>query len=293
LQKKKAVKGLAAAVLLVFGILSFMNVIDVERGLATVQFYEAFAPSIKSWNFPGTTTSPTIIPPGVFTPEILVQMDTDTQVDMAASKCTIDSNNWAVCWDNNKSPGKVYTGSLVTNAGQKHHITFTIVFQRISNGSTTTLTADGYVQAGSVSGTWYLNSYNLNNLGQYAVLQIPYSGAVTLKFVASSGGEYVDSAYFKIWKHVLGRDVTQYEAYPPDWTVTLKEVTADSVWSSSWTPPSAGTYVMYGYITMSGKDYRQLSVIPTLGGDWFGVNQILGSVMVAAAALLGWSATRR
>jgi hypothetical protein len=291
MQKKRAVKGLVAAVLLVFGILCFVNVVDVGA-LATVQFYEAFDPTIKSWNFPGTSTSPTIIPPGAFTPEVLVEMDTDTQVDMAASKCTIDGNNWAVYWDHSKSLGKVYTGSLVTNAGQKHHITFAIVFQRISSGSTTMLMADGYVQGGSVSGTWYLNSYNLNKLGDYEVLQIPYSGAVTLKFVASSGGEFVGSAYFKIWKHVLGRDVTQYESYPPDWTVVLNEVVADSTWSSSWTLPSAGTYVMYGYVTMSGKDYRQLSVIPTIGGGGFAVNQVIGVLSIAVACLVGWSARK-
>jgi len=296
MQKKKMVKGLTATVLLFFGILCFVNVINVEGyTYATVQFYETSDPSIKSFNFPGTSSSPTIIPPGGFTPEVQVEMDTDTEVDAGASRCTIDGNNWAVYWDLKKSPGKVYTGNLVVNVGQKRHITFNIVFKRISSGSTKTLTADGYVQGGSVSGTWYLNSYNLNKLGDYQVLQLPYSGAVTLKFVASSGGKYVDSAYFKIWKWVAGRDVTEYEPYPPDWKIVLNEATADSTWTHSWTPPKAGTYIMYGYVTVSGKDYRQLSVIPTLGGGGggFGLNQLLGSVMVAVAALLAWSSIRR
>jgi len=54
--------------------------------------------------------------------------------------CTINGNSWAVYWDHSKSPGKVYTGNLVTNAGKKHHITINIVFRRISDGSATTLT---------------------------------------------------------------------------------------------------------------------------------------------------------
>jgi len=266
------------------GILLWMGLLPINIQGAVVQFIKP--PQMVSWNFPGTSTSPTIIPPGDFTPEVLVEIDLDTKVDTWASVCTIDGNEWWAQWNQNE-PEKVYAGNLVTRAGQKHHITFSIVFRRISDGSATTLTADGYIQGGSASGTWYLNSYNLNNLGDYEVLQIPYSGAVTLKFVASNGGEYVESAYFKIWKHVLDRDVTQYESYPPDWTVVLTEVTADSVWSSSWTPPSPGTYVMYGYITMSGKDYRQLSVMPTLGGGgWFGVNQIVGLVSVAMGIVI-------
>jgi hypothetical protein len=281
--QKKTVKGLAAAVLIVFGLLCLANIVDVEgASYATIQFYQTSEPTVKSYNFPGTSASPTILPPGNFVPEVLVEMDTDTLVDLFASKCTIDGNNWAVYWDHSKAPGRVYTGSSLITAGQKYHITFNIVFSRISSGSTTTLTVDGYVQGGSVSGTWYLNQYNLNALSQYEVLQIPY-GAVTLKFVASSGGGYVDKACFKIWKHVLGRDVTAYEPYPPDWTITLTEVTVDSTWSSSWTPPNPGIYVMYGIITMSGKDYRQLSVVPTLDGSngWFGVNQVVGLFSIA------------
>ena len=286
--QKKTVKSLAAAVLIVFGLLCLANIVDVEGATyATIQFYQTAEPAVKSYNFPGTSASPTILPPGNFVPEVLVEMDTDTTVDLFASKCTIDGNNWAVYWDHSKAPGRVYTGSSLITAGQKYHITFNIVFSRISSSSTTTLTVDGYVQGGSVSGTWYLNNYNLNSLAQYEVLQIPYGGAVTLKFAASSGGAYVEKAYFKIWKHVSGRDVTTYEPYPPDWTITLTEVTVDSTWSSSWTPPNPGTYVMYGYITMSSKDYRQLSVVPTLGeAGWFGVNQIIGLFSVVVGIVV-------
>jgi len=295
--KQKDVKNAklaAAALLALVGILVFAEVIDVEgRMFAVVEFYTAFEPTVVSWNFPGTSTNPTIIRAGNFVPEVIVKMDPDTQVDMSASTGQVDSTNWAVYWDFKNDPGKVYLGKIVTAIGQTHYIKITIVFKRISETKTYTKTVEGYVKGGDVKGTWYLNQYDLSALGQYGVLRIPLSGSVTLKFVASEGASFVDSATFKIWKHRAGVPVENYEAYvaTPDWTVALTKA-SDTTWIGLWTP-QAGTYVMYGYVNIGGSNYRQLSVVPTLDGGTFGMNQWIGLICWALAAFTAWMTLKK
>jgi len=280
----------AAAALIVVGLLCFFNILDVAgmagTAMAVVEFYSTFEPNIVSWNFPGTSENPTTIKAGEFKPEVTVKMDEDTEVDMQASTGQVDgSGNWAVYWDYSRDPGKVWIGNVVTAVGQTHHIKINIVFKR-SNGTTYTRTAEGYVTGGDVKGRWYLDQYDLSALGTYEVLKIPLTGSVTLKFAATEGASYVDSAYFKIWRHQTGIPVEDYENYvpTPDWTVTLNKV-SDDTWTNTWTP-EAGTFVMYGYVKVGTGNYRQLTVIPTFGGGWFSINQIIGIICIATGAFL-------
>jgi len=291
-------KGIAALLLFIVGVLCFAEVIDIEgRMIAVVEFYQQSEPAIVSWNFPGTSASPTIIPTGDFVSEVYVTMDSDTEVDMFASKAWVDSSTipFAVYWDFTKAPGKVYIGSVGTATGQQHYIKFSIVFKRTSTGATTTLTVEGYVKAlggiEDVAGHFYLNQYDLTTYFQtgYEVLRVPV-GAVTLKFVASKGAQYVGSVVFKIWKQQLGIPVENYyDYYPtPDWTITLNKASTDTWSSTAWTP-TAGTYVMYGYLTVSNQQYRQLSVLATLGDGGFGLNQIVGlAFILSGTAITLW-----
>ena len=265
--------------------------------LATVHFYSTFDPYIKSYNFQGTSEDPKYLSiEEAFTPTAYVVVDEDTVVliQQDYTNTTVNGELYATYVDttSNASIFKVHAVGFTPEMGVKYHITMHITCRRQSTGELYRLTAEGYVIGGEIVGTWYLiangKQYDLSSLGKYEVLTIPMppDHKIQFKYIVSSGEQYVDSATIKIWEHKSGIEAWKY--YSPDWTVTLNKI-SDNTWTGEWTIPEEGVYDILGYITVQGKEYRQLTISIPFGeetGIYQILMQIIGVVFIASGLVL-------
>jgi len=271
---------------------------------AVVEFYSIYNPKIVSYNFAGSYDNPTLVAPGSFKPWVQVSFDEETRFegDPSVSYALINDQKYALYIDLDTK--KIHSGSFTVSPGKKYHIVFHMTFKRFTTGETYTLDVEGYVMGVEIKTKWYMvglktgKKYDLSSLGPYEVLAIPMQ-KVEFQMVATEGANFISKVTMKIWdssKHE-GVPIEWMEKYTPEWTLTLTKRTVNT-WSVQWEPPHTGSYVIFGYVTVGGKVYKQLSLLLPFGQEvkptptTEPIFMIIGAGMIIAGVVIlaiGWA----
>jgi len=144
--------------------------------------------------------------------------------------------------------------------------------------------ATSYAKMGGPVGKFYINGQEANIDSVFTVA----SPTLTLSFKATQQGDLITLVWIGI----------KCDNPIVDQQVTLKETTADTEWTGTFTLPSRGTYTLLGYISYGGKTYRLMSVFanfeaPTLQLPQLNMLQILGLASTAIGTLLIFTGKKR
>ena len=129
--------------------------------------------------------------------------------------------------------------------------TITFVWSLENNGLIGTYTS--YAVATLVSGDFYINNQKITKDAAVTL----NTRTLSFKFVATTGTSQVLSSLIEIWNSSGSDLLAQY---------SLTKQSDGITWGgASWTAPSDGTYIIYGYMGYSGGNSRLLSILDTIG----------------------------
>jgi hypothetical protein len=297
---KKNLRMILGLILIVFGLLSFFNIVSPMRLLSTVIYPQHFWYQL----FPDSTnsTNPSIISEGgTITLSIkLVYYDATNDIELPSP----------AYWDVSVSITKVSDGSLVQNIafgdfdevqggveidgcfcsiaiweepwtvpagiGEQYNFTWTVVIKDSAGTVYGTQTRSTYGKTADIEpdGTFKINGVDASQTSSIVVLDPD----LVLDFVPIKNAEKIIAVVVQVWKGGVQIEVTG---------LTLQ---GDGSYRGAYQLPGPGTYELKGLIEWTdGPAIPKMSVLASYGETpppLISVNQIIGGICMAAGAFL-------
>jgi hypothetical protein len=299
MKKSKNVRMILGLILIVFGLLSFFNVVSPMRLLSTVIYPQHFWYQL----FPDSTNSsnPTIISEGstIMLSIKLVYYDATNDIELPSP----------TYWDVSVSITKVSDGSLIQNIdfgirddtqsveidgtfvaiaiweepwtvpagiGEQYNFTWIVVIKDSAGTiyGTETRTTFGKTADIEPDGTFKINGVDVSQTSTMVVLDPD----LVLDFVPIKNADKITAVVVQVWK--AGSQIAQ----------TGLTLQGDGTYRGAYQLPGPGTYELKGLIEWTGGlPIPKMSVLARYGETpppLIGVNQIIGGICMAAGAFL-------
>lgn len=263
--------GIAGLILIIIGVLLFINIIPLTTLVYT---------NVINYVPSGTETTPTPMRVGE---SLSIGLMLDASVSNV--KCNIEGIGYSysktlaltfvigpidyegkTVWSYSQTFGETPWKAPDAPVGTKFKFTFTIA---------DTTVATGYAIIGDVAGYFTINDKTVDETS-ILVVDDP---TLDIAFHATAYGSGID--------HV---DISIKKSDANDWKwMTMTEQVADTTWKTTYTLPSTGEYEVRGWLIISGVQYRKLSIMASWGEEpmeWFGLNQMIGIVLIAVGVAL-------